>query len=158
MPRGVPNKVLETAEMTVGQDKPRALTTEGPAKLEGRSVEPVDRPMDKEWLDMVAFSREKVTIVINADTNPNAEDPVGVGNNGDWLWLKREQSHTIERRFVESLARAKVTSYTQREEIGPNGVRLYINVPHTACRYPFRVENDPHPRGRDWLKAVLAEA
>ena len=152
------HNILETEEQTVGQDNPRRMSSEGPAKLEAAKIEVVDRPVDKEWADMMAFSRQMVTIVINPSTDKNAEDPICIGNNGTSLWLKRNISHTLERRFVESLARSKVTTYTQREENDPNGVRHVINMPHTACRYPFRVEHDPHPRGADWLKSILLEA
>lgn len=152
------HKILETEEQEVGQDNPRRMASDGPAKLEPARVEIVDRPVNQEQLDMLAFAAQKVTIVINPSTDKNAEDPVYIGNNGTPMWLKRNVSHTIERRFVESLARAKITTYTQRDETDPNGVRHVINVPHTACRYPFRVEHDPHPRGGDWLKSILQEA
>lgn len=156
--RNAVNKALETAEQEIGQDNPRRLSSTGPAVLEAAQVEVVDRPVDKEWADMMAFARQKVKIVINPSTDKNAEDPVYIGNQGDSMWLKRNEEHVIERRFVESLARAKITSYTQREEQDPSGIRHVINVPHTACRYPFRVVEDPHPRGGDWLRAVLLEA
>ena len=161
MPRLKPHQVqkaLDTAEREIGNPAPRKLSSEGKAKLAPTLVEPVERPVDKEKLEMLAFAAQKLTIVINPSNQTNAEDPVYVGNSGDPLWLKRNVEHTIERRFVESLARAKVTTYSQREDIAPNGVKHILNIPHTACRYDFRVVHDPHPRGGEWLKAVLLEA
>ena len=157
--RAAVSKILETEEQEIGQSDPRIMKTTGPAKdsLSPSVVEAVEKPVDKEWAEMVQFSRQMVTIVINESPDKNAEDPVFIGNNGTSLWLHRGKEHTIERRFVESLARSKVTTYSQKLEEAPNGIRQYLNIPHTACRYPFRVVSDPHPRGADWLKAVLLE-
>jgi hypothetical protein len=165
--RAAVNKILETAEQEVGQREARKVSSTGPA-LE--SVKPAaflespEKPVDKEHLEMIAFSRQMVTIVINDSAEKNAENPIYCANNGNLPmvdgkpgWLFRNKEYTIERRFVESLARAKITSYTQRDEVAPDSTPHKIMVPHTACRYPFRVIHDPHPRGADWLKSVLLE-
>lgn len=170
MPRvrtAVVQKMLETEEQSVGQLPERQIQSTGPATQAAPApslVQVADRPVDKEWADMVAFSRQMVTININDSADKNAENPVFVGNNGEMPmvdgnpgWLFRNKDYTIERRFVESLCRAKITTYTQRDEVAPDGTPHKIMVPHTALRYPFRVVNDPHPRGADWLKAIMAE-
>ena len=157
VPRNTVQKILETAEQEVGQSAPRKLSSEGRATLTPTLVAAVDRPVDKEKLDMLAFAAQKLVIVINPSNEKNAEDPVYIGNSGNSMWLRRNVEHTIERRFVESLARAKITSYTQKEDIAPDGTKHILNIPHTACRYQFRVVSDPHPRGAEWLKNILLE-
>lgn len=173
MPRMQPaavRKIIETEEQQIGHAKPRRQNSTGPAasSLESNRIETVDRPVNKEQLDMLAFAAMPITIRIHASVDPNPDDPIPVQNNGDEprhypgntvsKWLYREKEYTIERRFVENLARAKVTTYKQRQDVDHLGVKHVVNIPHTALRYPFSVLHDPHPRGGDWLKAVLSEA
>lgn len=166
MPRAA--RKSETADLPVGQAEPRIQSSTGPAgeSLKGpTSVEVPERPIDREWLGMVGFSREMITIVVCSSPEKNAEDPVFCGNNGQGPavdgvptnWLYREKEYTIERRFVESLLRAKITTFTQRDDTAPDGTKHKINVPHTACRYQIRVVRDDHRRGADWLRAILLE-
>ena len=155
------NAHLEAAEQVIGQDRPRVMKSTGPAKeaLEPAHIEPVDRPVDTEWAALMAFAKELVTIRVAESTDKNAEQVVEVFNNGDRQLFPRGKEVTCERRFVESLARAKITSYSQKLiKVEQTGVEQYVEVPHTALRYPFHVVRDDHPRGGDWLKAVLAEA
>lgn len=160
MPR-LRGRELEAAEQQIGHAKPRVMKSGGPAKdaLEPATIERVDRPVNKEWADMMAFSKEKVTIRVSETTEKNAERVVEVFNNGERQLFPRGQEVTCERRFVESLARAKITTYTQQqfrdERTQTDNIR---EVPHVGLRYPFTVIRDDHPRGMDWLKSILAEA
>jgi hypothetical protein len=158
------HKALETAEQEVGQGEERKISSQGKATLEPVRVEAPDKPVNAEWAAMMEFANQPITIELNESNEKNAENPVYCANNGDLApvtprpgWLYRGKQYTIPRKFLESLARAKVTTYTQREETDPAGVRHVINVPHTALRYHFRVIHDPHPRGGDWLKSLLLE-
>ena len=161
------SRAFETAEQEVGQKKPRKMAATGKAEIEKAEpvIDVVDRPVDSDWADMMQFAKMPITIVVNETTDKNAENPVYCSNNGDLApveptpgWLYRGKEYTIERRFVESLARAKVTTYSQREQSDPaTGIRHIVNVPHVAPRYQFRVVHDPHPRGADWLRSILLE-
>ncbi len=158
MPR-LRGRELETAEQAIGQSKPRLMKSVGKAKesLDPALVEPTDKPVDKDWADMMTFNKQKVTFVINESTDTNADNPVICGNSGEPKQFWRGVEYTEERRFLESLARAKPTSFTQKLVVDPNGIKSYVHMPHTAGRYDIRVIHDPHPRGLDWLKSILAQ-
>ena len=155
------NAHFEAAEQVIGQDKPRVMKSTGPAKeaLEPALIEPVDRPVDLEWAANMAFAKELVTVRVAESTDKNAEQVVEIFNSGDRMLFPRGKEVTCERRFVETMARSKITSFTQKKvKIETTGIEQYVEVPHTALRYPFQVVRDDHPRGGDWLKSVLAEA
>lgn len=163
MPRLKPHQVrkhFETEEQKVGQDKPRVMKSTGPAKqsLEAASIEVVDKPVDKVWADQMAFNEEVIKVLVHESTDKNAEAIVEVFNGGIPQRFLRGQEQDVKRKFVEVLARAKMTTFTQEKYKDGDGVDSVKQVPHTALRYPFSVVNDPNPRGKDWLKAVLAEA
>ncbi len=167
MPRAATRAVTRTRQFQdkdegeVGQSKPRLQKSTGPAResLEPRQVEPSTRPVDKEWADMMAFNREKVTIRVLPTTEKNALRIIEVWNNGDRMAFPRDEDVTCERRFVESLCRAKRTTYTQRKvKDDQSGVEQYMEVPSTAPEYPFTMVRDDNPRGADWLKSIRSGA
>lgn len=163
MPRVRPNEIrkhFEAADQQVGQDKPRTMKSTGPAKqaLEPAQVEVVDRPVDKQWAEQMAFMDEIVTVMVHESTDENAEPIVEVFCNGVPQRFIRGKEQPVKRKFVEVMARAKGTRYSQEKYTDANGVEGYRQVPHTALRYPFTVSEDKNPRGKDWLKSVLAEA
>lgn len=163
--RNVVNKLLDTADMDVGKMRPRKMSAQGKASLEPQIVEQVDKPVDKEWADMMRFAQDPITFMVMPASEKNAEDPVYCANNGDPApvkprpgWLYRNTEYTVPRRFIESLLRAKIISYTQRKELDPAGIQQIVNVPSVACRYQLRIIHDPHPRGADWFKHIMLEA
>ena len=158
-------KALQTDETDGPRAKPRRMPTEGKPSLSRIEIEQTDRPVDKEWAEMMQFSQDPITFVVLPATEKNAEDPVYCANNGDPApvqprpgWLYRGKEYTIPRRFIESLLRAKITSYAQRKEVDPAGIQQIVNIPSFACRYQLRIVHDPHPRGADWFKHIMMEA
>jgi hypothetical protein len=164
MPRVSPaviRKTLETEEMEVGQGKPRAMPSTGKASLEPMVVEPVDRMPNQDKLDNMAYSNELIKILVHDTTNPTDEKIVEVWVNSVPQRFMRGSEQTVKRKYVENLARAKKTTYSQEKYLDHNGTEAYRNIPHTALRYPFSVIEDARPNmpdGRPWLKTILAEA
>ena len=152
-------KALETAEQKVGQDRPRAMKSTGPAKdsLEPSIIETVDRPVSKEKLELLRFMDDELTIRVADSTNPMDEPNPEVINGGIRQYFVRGIEQKVKRKFVEVLARAKKTAFSQELYQDGAGNSAYRQVPHTALRFDFAVLHDPSPRGRDWLKAILAE-
>jgi hypothetical protein len=153
----------EPMEQTVGQDNPRMMKSTGPAaeSLEPALIEPVDRPLaalDQEKLAMLKFMEDAITVHIHSTTNKEDEQIFEFFNNGRREVFRRNEQKTVKRYFVDMLARAKTTTYTQDTITDAQGVKQIKNIPSTGLRYPFSVVNDPHPRGREWLTSVLAEA
>lgn len=153
----------EPMEQTIGQDNPRMLNTTGDARssLEPALIEPVDRPLDAldpEKLAMLKFMEDDITIHIHSSNNKEDEQIFEFFNNGRRETFRRNEQKTVKRYFVDMLARAKTTNYTQDTVTDAQGVKQIKNIPHTGLRYPFSVVSDPHPLGRDWMRAVLNEA
>ena len=149
---------LESEEQQVGQDHPRDMKSTGPAKdaLEPAIIVPVGRVYSPEKMEMLRFMDEQVMVLVHDSTNPT-DDPIPcVWNDGRSQYFIRGVSQMVRRRFVEVLARAKRTTYTQTKERDANGNEFYRQIPHTANIYPFNVEGDSK-RGKDWLKQILAE-
>lgn len=154
---------FEPMEQVVGQDNPRTLSSTGDAReaLEPALIEPVDRPMeglDNEKLAMLAFMDMDVEIHIHSTNDKDAEQIFELFINGQREVFRRNEKKVVKRRFVDLLARLKPTTYTQQEVTKSDGVKDIVYHPHTGLRYPFSVVRDPHPRGGDWLRSVLAEA
>jgi hypothetical protein len=153
-------KEFDAAAEKVGQDKPRILKSTGPARkaLEPATVEVVDRPIDKEWADAMAFNEEQIKIVVHETTDATVVSIPDFYVNGIPQRFIRGQEIVVKRKFVQLLARCRKTTFSQEKVRNGNGDEEYRNVPHTALAYPFSVLEDPNPRGRDWLKNIQAEA
>jgi len=147
-------------EQKIGQDNERVLKSTGPSRdaLETPLIEPVDRPMDPEKMAMMAFMNEPIEIHVHATSNKEDEQIFELFVNGERQVFRRNERKTVPRRFVDLLARLKITTFTQRTDTDRDGVKQIVNVPSTSLRYPFGVIHDPHPRGRDWMQSVLSEA
>lgn len=159
-------RVTNTEDLDIPQPQVRTQKGTGPASESlskpkheaGERVE-VKTHLDKEWAANIAFSREKITIRVNESTDENAEKIVEVWNNGELMRFPRGQEVTCERRFVESLMRAKPIRFTQQAILDDTGtVTGYREVPHAALRYPFTVVRDDSPLSTPWLKSVMAQA
>ena len=62
----------------------------------------------------------------------------------------------VKRKYVEALARGRTTKYEQKtmDPSRPENIQM---AEKTALTYPFSVLHDPNPKGRAWLKAILAQ-
>ena len=163
MPRKFKPNTFEPMEQTIGQDVPRVMKSTGvaPEALEPATIEPVERPMeslDSEKIQMMAFMNDDVEVHIHSTTNKEDEKIFELFVNGQREVFRRNERKVVKRKFVDLLARLKPTTFTHHELTRPDGVRDVQYNMHTGLRYPFSVVRDPHPRGADWLRSVLAEA
>lgn len=121
-----------------------------------KDIEVVDRAIKADAIDMEAFMNERISVMVHDSTDPNDDELIMVGVNGVRQFFRRGYTQTVRRCFVERLARAKRTSYSQNldDRLGEsmNNMR-----PHHALRYPFSVIEDPNPKGASWLRNLLAE-
>lgn len=161
MTRGVRNNGgLEAAEQQVGQQTYVDMSAHGNARdmdLTEQGVQMVDGPALGDYAAELAFMEEPVEVIVHESTDPNAEPIVDLYCNGVVQRLFRGEPHVIKRKYVQILADARQVSIvtTARRE-GENTINR-INK-HSGLRYPFSVQVDRNPRGRDWLKKVLATA
>lgn len=151
--------------MEVVQPQPRLMKGTGPASealapetVDSERLQPANR-IDPEWVANMGFAKELIAIRVDESTDENAEKQVEVWNNGDMMIFPRGQEVTCERRFVETLMRAKPTKYSQKAVLDDLGkVGAYQEIPHRALRYHFSVVRDDNPLGAAWLKSMLSQA
>lgn len=166
MPRGIPNvmpaKTISSEDFKVGQDKVLDMPTSGPLADMVRTdleIDIVDGPSLGEYAAELAFNEEPVDVVVHESTDKNEQMLVDVYCNGVPQRFIRGETQKVKRKFVEILARARQTSIsTTTAAQGQDGEVVNRINKHTAVRYPFSVVYDPNPKGRDWLKRVLASA
>lgn len=164
MPRAVAKREVNTNDLEVKQPDPRLQSATGPASLTPDTTDAGERVtvksrIDPEWMANMAFNKELITIRVDESTDENAEKFVEVWNNGDYMKFERGKETTCERRFVETLMRAKPTKFSQKAVLDDLGkVGAYQEIPHRALRYHFAVVRDDNPNGPTWLKSVLAQA
>lgn len=158
VPIVAPRKHLESEEQQMPRGRARRLPSTGKARLEAQHFEVVDRAPSKEKLEALRFNEDVLTIRVHETTDKNAHPLPEVWNDGIVQRFRRGVEQKVKRKFVEILARQKVTTYTQ-EKTQTDGVDDIINVPHTAVLYPFAVLHDPAgAKGAAWLKGILEEA
>ena len=151
-------KPVDTTEHNIGQDRPRNMPSTGDPKIDPADIQVVDGLNWKEKAAALAFMEELIEVEVLPTQDKNAEFIVEVWCNGRAQRFMRGQKQTVKRKYVEVLARAKQTNYTQEMYKDGNGNDAIRNVPHTGLRYPFQVHRDDSPKGRDWLIKVLREA
>ena len=101
-----------------------------------------------------AFMNDILTVVVWEDNRPGS-NPVVVPNvNGTNQPIIRGLRQKIKRKYVEILARSRITNYEQ-ETPDPSKPENITMKDITALTYPFSVEHDPHPDGRVWLQSIL---
>ena len=121
-------------------------------------IDVVDKPMPKDAFEMEAFMNEMVTIVINPPNDADEPMLVQVAVNGVNQFIPRGDAVAVKRKYVEVLARAKRTDFSQTldERLGEQ-VFNQVRTMH-SLRFPFSMIGDPNPKGGAWLTGVLAEA
>ena len=151
---------IDTNSMQVGQDKAAEFSiTSARVKRDDRIVETVDGPVGSDFYAELAFMEEPIEVMVMESTAENPEPVVEVFHNGVPQRFIRGQVQTVKRKFVEVLARAKRTRFSQQVYADRlTGEAVQKMIPQTALQYPFSVMNDPNPRGAPWLRKILAEA
>ena len=119
-------------------------------------IEPVSENDFVSVAEKENFMNEVLTIVVHQDNQEGSLDVVNPGVNGMNQPLIRGAKQKCKRKYVEVLARSRVTSYTQRQRDAndPGSIQM---IPRTVLTYPFTVVFDPNPNGPAWLEAILRE-
>lgn len=164
--RGIPamvHKTTEPMEMDAHTEKTVVLSSEKDNTQQIRDRNTADgvidtRPVvDQEKIAMLAFFNQKVKVHIHTTTDEKAEQIFEFCINGRSYMFRRGETKVVPRFVVDRMARCRPTSYTHRETVAGNGEKQVVYDPHQGLRYPFSIVEDPHPRGKEWLEAVLRE-
>lgn len=125
-------------------------------------IQPVNQPLENPYVkakaEALAFMRELVRVYIHTTNEKNADQVFEVGINGRKQIFIRGKEFVVPRFFVEGLARARPIHYDNEEYTDRNGDKAYRWPARRGLRYAFDVIEDRNPKGRQWLKSVLAAA
>ena len=154
-----PRKTVDATDHQIGQDNPLEFSTAGDLEVDRPAIETVEGPKAMDHAAEMAFMEEPVSIIVHESTDQNDPDPNPLLQvNGRTQYIVRGREQVVRRKFVEVLARAKKTGYTQSMRHDPVTGNVYQSMnPRTALRYPFSVIEDKNPKGHAWLRKVLAE-
>lgn len=127
----------------------------GVAIVTGESLE---SPHLAEYVKDLAFMNDILTISISESPDPNAENPVAAGCNGEVRLLTRGKEYKIARKFVDSLIKCedRVKTVQFKDADGIDQTRI-DKVP--TLKYPMSIHHDPAgDLGRRWFKHQAANA
>lgn len=124
---------------------------------ESQRIVPVAGPLNKAYLNELAFMEEELVVMVHESADPNSENPVTVGCNGVFRQFFRGVPMKAKRKFVECLI-VKQGRVTTPEYVNAGGERARAIRQTSAHKYPFSVVEDRNPKGAEWLKRRLAEA
>jgi hypothetical protein len=121
--------------------------------------EPIEKVADTDFVKAVeleAFMNEVLTVIVHQDASDNAVENPCPSVNGINQPFIRGIEQKVKRKYVEALARGRVTKYAQRvtDASRPENIQM---VETTALVYPFSVLHDPNPVGKAWLKGILSQ-
>lgn len=154
-------RAFEPMEEQIGQDSVREFTTAaGMGEDETMLTKPtydIESPEFAEKAANLKFMEDMVTIQIHETAEENAAPYFEIAVNGLPKIFHRGKQYTVKRYFVEGLARAKPVHYKNEEFTQSDGIRSVRWPSRTGLRYSFAVVHDPHPRGHEWLRSVLAQ-
>lgn len=155
-----PRSMVDAGDNGLGSEGEVRMDTTADARssLQRPEVEVPDGPPAKNYLEELAFMNEQVTVIVHESSDPLAEPLPEIRCNGRLQIFPRGQEVVCRRAFVEVLARAKPIHYSSQEYIDGDGNKAIKYPQKKSLRYPFSVVDDPNPRGRAWLKQVLAQA
>ena len=145
-------KALDTENEYLGKESTIAI-----GEIGRGDIEVVDKPLPTDAIDMEKFMNEPVTVMVYEARDETETDLVYTAVNGVAQYIRRGIPQTIKRKYVEVLARAKPTSFTQNLDDRLGEAMNHLRQRH-GLKYPFTVQHDPNPNGAPWLRGVLAEA
>lgn len=151
-------KTFEPMEQDLGEDHvAEAKEVDDEAVIELPMNANPDSPEFQDKAADLAFMKEPVTVFIHDTSEKNADKVFDVSVNGRSIVFQRSQEYVVPRMFVEGLARAKPVHFENEEYTDASGERGVRWPTRKGLRYGFSVVKDDNPRGKAWLKGVLAQ-
>jgi hypothetical protein len=116
----------------------------------------VDGLVSQDALALEAFMNEYVTIVVHQTDKDGENEVIAPNVNGTNQPMIRGVPITVRRKYVEALARCRTTKYVQQTPDPREPANIQM-VEKTVLSYPFSLQEDQNPRGREWLQRILAQ-
>jgi len=120
--------------------------------------ESMNSPVVKQYARELAFMEDVLQVIVGETEDPNAENPVMAGCNGETVKLYRGQQYSIKRKFVDSLIRTtfRVSTKHFKDSEGCDQTKM-VKTPTRA--YNISILEDPAGElGRRWLQHQLANS
>lgn len=114
----------------------------------------------KEFADWLSFMEEEVEIVIGVSEDPNAENPVSCGVNGEIKYIRRGVQTRLKRKFLDSLikVRFKVATEQYRDKKGLDQTRV-VRKPMLAYQISITDHGNVDPqRSQAWFSYMQQHA
>ena len=133
---------MELGRNENAEDRPEMALVDG---------ESMDSPHLQDYIKILNFFEEEVTIIIHGTTDKNAEVRVSCGVNGEQRTFDREIEYKVKRKFLDALIKTE-TSYRLEQRLDNQGVQYTARIPVVAPKYQISVLHDPSGKfGRDWF-------
>lgn len=136
---------------SVAQAKARTLDEVG-------GSEPIERVAEGDLIGAVeteAFMNQKLTVIVMPDPAEGALPVITVNVNGVNQNFIRNRAQQVKRKYVEALARSRITAVDQKEATNPMELAVLDLTQISSLAYPFTVIADPSPEGAEWLMDLL---
>ncbi len=148
-----------TGDMEVGQPSDIIVPAEGViAARESEQIAVLDKPLEKEYADAVAFGEDELEIMLQPSSEENAPMIVDVYVNGEPKWIPVGERVRLKRKFVEVLMRSKpISIQTNHEDVGAKIIQNRI-VRNQRAKYPMSILFDPSQKSHEWQRRVMMEA
>lgn len=146
--RGMQTRAVPPVDLSIGDEA---------VEREREEIVLVDKPMNTDYQDELAFMEEKLEITLARKSDKFAPLYEVFRVNGKALGIRVGVKTLVPRKFVEVIARAMPydvrTVVIKHEKYEDNFVERDVIQQH-----PFTVNRDPNPRGAEWLERVLMES
>lgn len=147
-----------TGDMEVGQVSDIIIPSEGVIAREPESIAVLDKPLDTDYADAIAFGEEVLDIMLQPSSEENAPMIIDVYVNGEAKWVPVGERVSIKRKFVEVLMRSKPVSITTtHEDIGAKMIQNRV-IRNQRAKYPLSILHDPSPKSVEWQRRTMMEA
>jgi hypothetical protein len=151
------NKRIKSEELDVPALAAITMPNNGKMTLPETQIVTAEGPLNKSYLDELAFAEEIVEVTLAESTDENAEPYVETWVNGIHQAFFRGQPVKCKRKYLEVLARSQPIAISTQEFMNSQGEREVRINRRQAVKYPFSVV-DPNPKGAAWLKSVMQSA
>jgi hypothetical protein len=135
--------------------------TGGIATVERETIQVVDKPLEEDLADALAFNEQEIEVRLEApqsvgdDGKPViAYGPFSV--NGRAVWLRPGEVERIKRKYLEVILRSQPFKVQTEVVKGQGEERNYLHR-YVSRRFPVTIVSDPDPRGAEWARRVVME-